>query len=1220
MGAFRKTKGAISIFLVIILVPMMTVSALFVDAGKVYLGEAVAESAGDLALNTALTDYDAVLKDLYGLFATSQNTEELYAKLGDYYRTCIISANVSAEDADSYVDQIMAQLGLAAESGDTSDILQMELIDFDIRKRTDATLANAAVLEKQIVDFMKYRAPIHTGLSFLSSLQSFATLSKQTELVDRRMEYYEEQESVMESARKAWKEINEYNKSGFIRSDSYFAEMESGFAGYEAAYQDMARKIIMDLYDTQNYGSFAACDYLIEGTQVEVNGLPEVVLFFYTDGGKTSRLPASHELTVYSEASRATAEQVRNALQEYDTAYQAVEEARGKLLGFDNNTYGPQYLVQTNRHGLYTAWVSSAVNLYEKYRMLKHTAAFAGDGVMDAQEQMCGENSPRPYSYYYGTFAGGFESFAARFNGELSEYNSLLRGYAAATDTGTGATEARIAGLYNEIAAYRKTVNDAKACLERAVPHLEKVLDGVRVGGGLEQKEVAWESLARDSELKNTSMSKQDLAEIDSLSTYLNEEDVRTLTDRLNRIIPCLEKLLRQIDSYQFFGTRIGEISDYTTLVHLLESRIGADALRAVPTDRTELENRIQSWCSGQFTIGEQVDVSWTDQSGTQANLIKDKPNFYSYLYTHFNEGEVSTETTEKTENQENGENLYNNIKSKSAQNASSNASVSDASAGNEINGKSGLPSEKGGGGGTASASVATGDNAVKDTGKSLGSMLSGLSSAVKRMGTDLRDKLYVSDYILGMFSYDTIERELEEEHPGEGLKPETITLEPISKETNFAYGAEVEYIIYGGNNASNLGKAYGSIYGIRLGFNLIYAFTNAEIRDGAFAMATPISAATLGVLPVPLIQGAIIIGIACCESALDLSALKEGKSVPLFKNEKTWRLSFTGLLQYAKGEVGEIAKNVGTGAIDEGAKKLTELLDMTDEQLNEGIDAKTAELEKTLESTYDTMIARHANTAIQKLTTLSTNAVEEHAGNPDVDMAGYVSEGLDRWLAEEAAGVDTSSDLGYLAKAEAVSLIKQHYIGSVLEEIQQIHKDYATAVSGSLNQLLDKIRDSISAKLGEAGSAVKAYKTKMIDEAKASVQGGADQLKTTLNEKLDGIFGTGGGGGAADNTGMASLLSFSYSDYLRLFLMIGLYTNEEGVLLRTADVIQVNMGKRTGKGDYRLSESAVYVEASATVQVKPVLLALPLFSDVERNPVENTNWYTIQYKNVKGY
>ena len=131
----------------------------------------------------------------------------------------------------------------------------------------------------------------------------------------------------------------------------------------------------------------------------------------------------------------------------------------------------------------------------------------------------------------------------------------------------------------------------------------------------------------------------------------------------------------------------------------------------------------------------------------------------------------------------------------------------------------------------------------------------------------------------------------------------------------------------------------------------------------------------------------------------------------------------------------------------------------------------------------------------------------------------------------------------------------------------------------------------------------------------------GAESLKQTFNKNLEGVFGSSSGTGPIDNTGIASLLSFSYSDYLRLFLMIGLYTNEEGIILRTADVIQANMAIQPGNDDgYRLSNSAAYVELSATIQVKPTLLALPLFADIEGNPSAQTNWYTIQYYDIKGY
>ena len=91
--------------------------------------------------------------------------------------------------------------------------------------------------------------------------------------------------------------------------------------------------------------------------------------------------------------------------------------------------------------------------------------------------------------------------------------------------------------------------------------------------------------------------------------------------------------------------------------------------------------------------------------------------------------------------------------------------------------------------------------------------------------------------------------------HATTNAKFVSLTNNPISKEKNYAYGGEVEYIIYGGKNSTNKAAAYGSIFAIRLGFNLVYAFTNGEIREGALAIAPPISAATLGVIPAPLIQ-----------------------------------------------------------------------------------------------------------------------------------------------------------------------------------------------------------------------------------------------------------------------------------------------------------------------------------------------------------------------------
>lgn len=601
-----------------------------------------------------------------------------------------------------------------------------------------------------------------------------------------------------------------------------------------------------------------------------------------------------------------------------------------------------------------------------------------------------------------------------------------------------------------------------------------------------------------------------------------------------------------------------------------------------------------------------------------------DKLNFYSYMYTHFNSGPVSASTTEKNEDKANGEDLYNNIKDKSAtasQNSAENADDGNVTTSNELISQTNRPSQ-GKGGETASAEIATGDNAAKKTSQSLSSMFSELSKAALNMATDLRDKLYVSDYILSMFSYDTIEKEYQKKNPGKELELQTLTLVPINENNNFAYGREVEYIIYGGSNSSNLAKAYGSIYGIRFGFNIIYAFMDSSIRDTAFAIATPISAATLGVIPVPLIQAAIIIGIACAESAWDLNDIRNGESVPLFKTQETWHCSIKGLINEAKGKVGSLIKEGTSYFIDEGIGKLGDVLDMTDEELNKYIDGGTAELTGYVGTAYDTLITRHANTAIQKLTTLANNALEEYALNPATNMTDYVSNGLDQWLATEAQGVDTSSDIAYIVKCEAVKIIKGEFIPQILEAMQSSKNNIASEIENlgaTLTDKIDDIRNQIVYKINYSCEKVKEYKSQMISKIQESMNYGAQELKNTLNEQIDGIFGSTAVDGA-DNTGLSSLLSFAYSDYLRLFLMIGLYTNEEGIILRTADVIQVNMAHTTSDDDYRLNKAATYVEITATIQVKPTLLAIPLFADVEGNPSTNAKWYTIIYKSVRGY
>ncbi len=1296
MKFFRNTKGAISIFLVIILVPMMTVSSLFVDASKVKLARAMAESAGDLTLNTALTNYDTKLKELYGLLATAQDTSDLFARLEDYYRTCITSSGVSDEDAETYVEQIMAQLGIVAESSDTADIMNMELVDFSVQKYPEAHLANATIIKKQIVDFMKYRAPINTGLSFISSLKSFSTLSKQSELVEKKQVYYEAQQTVLEDLKSAWAFIAAYNNNPIVTDTNYLTGMKPTLDGYADDYRDYGKRTIMSLY--QKYDKIIAYPYYLSISQSKENlydikegELDEetVVWMINYDNIQYYSYLSPYYNNPYSFQNKKfpTADEVKQAVKGFYNAKKTAEIKAAPY--YESIYYSIQFMAQQKRD--IEAYTSNEINFYIAYQKLMNVLLWLNgynlvevkddDGNVISSstilaEQLEIDSTTKEISqwlseleadatyekrmYDLSVNAGIYNSCA---NSARQEYEKQF----AITDTmdiGTAVTH-----IHDKVEEYVKNLDSAIKNLDKAITYLKSAK--TKLTGEVATAKTNWNNVASDNAISNTSLAKQDQAEINQLDTYLNETNIQKLVTRLENMKTDLTDVLDQIKLYKFADVFLGDIEGYSGDSGL-EKVVGNkwNDLNTLSMKTSEVTNTATTRATSAWSSGN-IKTDWITQSGHQPDLLQDKVSMYTYLSSHFAGTEPATETAStdtKTEDTSNGKDLYKNIKS-TAENTANNAengtdsgqAATETSKGNNITSDkfSNLPSKISsveGGSDTPSGSVNTKIDADENNKGAAGKSANALNglfskeflSAVSDMGEGLRDRLYVSDYIMSMFSYDTIENEYNiknDKEAGTAVEAGTLlslTKNDISEGNNYAYGSEIEYILYGGKNAENLTKAYGTIYAIRFGFNLVYAFATSEIRDSALALATPISAATLGVIPVPLIQAVIVIGIACCESAIDLCDLRDGEQVPLYKSSETWHCSITGLTNVAKGKVGKILKEVSSTAVSEGVNKLNELLDMSDEQLTQLIKRDKDDINQAVTHAFDQVITENANTAIQQLTILVNTAVENvsflNAGekyeDKKAEMKKWVKSQLESWATQQSG-----NDLASKVKREAVSIISQNstrYIDQLFDTVEKNvrNSDAGTSIDaimngatvvengvdklgGNIMEFVTSIRDKITYTIIVSSDEILKYKTEMEDKVSAAIDNGAESLKNTINSQIDGIFGTETGGD--NSTGIASLCSFSYSEYLRLFLLIGLYANEGKIILRTADVIQVNM-VHMGTAGFELQNSASYVKIKATMQVKPTLLALPLFSDTEINPIDNSDWYTINYSGVSGY
>lgn len=1307
MKFWRKTKGAVSIFLVIILVPMLTVSSVFVDAGKIKLAQGVAESAGALTLNTALTDYDTQLKELYGLLATAQDTSDLFAKLEDYYRTCITSSGVSDEDAETYVEQIMAQLGLVAGSDDTADVMNMKLVDFSAEKYANGNLANATVLEKQIIEFMKYRAPINTGLSFVNALQSFSTLSKQSELVEKKQNYYEAQQTVLENLKAAWGQIAGYNGTKVGKDGAtYLDKIEKDLKKYEKGtedgsaegYKQLHQWMVMDLYKTSEYIDYSCSVGNRENeeyTNINGNTQTEDSIYTFTLNGQVYDTFAKY-CKDYSKSNLPTVENITDTITKFYTALQKAKGCEVRLKRYlekKDGDYELQLLVQAKRNDLESEYTSQEAYIYIYYQKLKAmmmwVEAYKDAGKKDENGKDItpdtikktsvkvtgiGENSiERWYEKIESDYKNQMTLFGAKAE-EFTGYSEVIRADRSEYNYHSTVTTNQVRVIADDINGYITELKNAKEYLDNAITNLNAAK--TQLSGEVAIAKTAWSNVANDNSIHNTSLAQQDKAEISQLDTYLNADNIDKLVTRLTNVKDKLDSAIKQLQGYKYADVFIGDIIDLGKMEAAIGQKCGDADLKSVPINKKELEAKALSWWGTCWTSGGFSD-DWVKQSGYQPNLNENKVALYTYLSTNFAGTEVTdpstqASTTIKEEKPENGKQFYNDIKSTSKKTADGKTKgIDSGQAGKNLSEKNitgdGLPSTLSETAGTTpSGDISTKIDATTETDKNgdkkttkgaAGKSASALNnlfskeflSAVAGLGEDLRDKLYVSDYIMSMFSYDTIENEYKKVHTDvtemkDGMLL-SLTKNDISAKRNYAYGAEVEYIIYGKSNKENLTKAYGTIYGIRFGFNLIYAFATSEIRDSAFAIATPISAATLGIIPVPLIQAVIIIGIACCESAIDLYDLQQGESIPLYKSAKTWNCSITGLTNAAKAKVGEVIKKTSGALIDEGVNKLNGLLDMTEEELEKEIEKGADKIADTVTSAYDQIITENAEVAIQQLTTLINTAVENTKFLNDGESYEAKKSEMKQWVKtrlQEWGNQQTGSDIASMVKREAVNIIVDNSDGFIdglfntVENSMQSSMQSDDAISailagtkndagtgvdklgGTVMQCIEKIRNKISGQIKKEEGKVNEFISKQVDKVKKSVADGAESLKSTLNEQIGGMFGTDTGDGS---TGVAALCSFSYSDYLRLFVLIGLYANEEKVVLRTADVIQINMAKCITNNDgYKLSNSAAYVKITAEIQVKPTLLALPLFADVKKNPIDNTKWYTITYSGISGY
>ena len=158
----RSVSGQTTVFSAIIMVAVLVLAGLLVDAARISLGRIMVKRSVEMAANSLLAEYSSKLKDDYGLFAMP---------VSDKY-----------ELQDRFQEYLSCNLGIPCD--DEHYYGNADLFGFRI-ERVDVTpvynLSENSITKKQILEYMKYRAPTELVEDFLDKLTAMKDLGRMSE-------------------------------------------------------------------------------------------------------------------------------------------------------------------------------------------------------------------------------------------------------------------------------------------------------------------------------------------------------------------------------------------------------------------------------------------------------------------------------------------------------------------------------------------------------------------------------------------------------------------------------------------------------------------------------------------------------------------------------------------------------------------------------------------------------------------------------------------------------------------------------------------------------------------------------------------------------------------------------------------------------------------------------------------------------------------------------
>ena len=213
-------RGMITVFVTLMMVPVVVITGIMVDFARIKLYSSQAVMAADAYGEAILSEYDNLLKELYGLFSVTQNEEGLraVAAMADYGKNAF-SPNRDGRGLSGFMPYEKADVELVYENVE------------------GASLSNGNVLMTQISDFMRFRIveEVLGDDGVLETLDQFDSMNADMDTMDKRNALTDSSQKVLEEIGEYYeilKKINDY--PGFVETE------EDRFRSYSAKLREIS--------------------------------------------------------------------------------------------------------------------------------------------------------------------------------------------------------------------------------------------------------------------------------------------------------------------------------------------------------------------------------------------------------------------------------------------------------------------------------------------------------------------------------------------------------------------------------------------------------------------------------------------------------------------------------------------------------------------------------------------------------------------------------------------------------------------------------------------------------------------------------------------------------------------------------------------------------------------------------------------------------------------